>query len=98
MMDLKAYFASYGIDVTGYTFGTPLAMSADGRTFAGIGFDVNDPTDSGWIVTLPPLNAGLAATSVPEPGAGLLALATLLAGLGIRQVRTQTTVPLNGLS
>ncbi len=82
-MDLKQYFLDEGLVLTGFDtnfeFTQPSAMSRDGRTFVGLGYDPDDIDDYGivgWIVRLPPLPAAATATSVPEPGT----LAVLLLG------------------
>ena len=68
MMPLGDYFESFGISVPGFNYNLPLGVSADGRTFFGLGTQAPSIAARGWIVT------------VPEPGAlGLF----LLGGLAI---------------
>ncbi len=74
--DLKQYFIAQGIsstDLGGFSFGLPLAISADERTFVGLGFDPSTGREAGWVVTLPPLSAA-GATPAPEPTAAMLLL------------------------
>ncbi len=73
-MDLKQYFIDQGLQLVGidenFEFTLPSAMSADGRTFVGRGYDPDDIAafgDVGWIVRLPPLTAVASTGAVPEP-------------------------------
>ncbi|MCV2359332.1 PEP-CTERM sorting domain-containing protein [Paucibacter sp. TC2R-5] len=76
MKSFDAFLASYGIDVgDSFNFSTPLAMSADGKTFVGFGNVNGSPSSVGFIVNI--------AAAVPEPSSyvmlagGLFALAWL---------------------
>lgn len=82
-MGLKEYFLSQGLVLTGwdenFVFSRPSAISSDGRTFVGLGYDPDDIGDYGevgWIVRLPAAGA-ISATTVPEPSG----IALLLLGL-----------------
>ena len=72
-MPLGDYFASQGIAPAGFNFNLPLGMSADGRTFVGLG--TQDPSIAaiGWVVT------------VPEPASVVLMMAAGLAMLARRR-------------
>lgn len=93
---LNTYFESFGFDVTGYNFGLPTAMSADGLTIVGRGYDINDGYESGWVVTLPASGAATFTTTVPEPAAGVVMLvASVLALLGLKRQRCYARLPIN---
>lgn len=86
--DLNTYFTSMGVETGDYDFNMAVAMSADGRTFVGRGYQPGDPYDSGWIVTLPEAGAALITTSVPEPTSWVaMMMAAVLAAFGIRRKR-----------
>jgi probable HAF family extracellular repeat protein len=55
----------YGLNLTGWTLEDANAISADGRTFVGDGFDPNHHVEA-WIAT------------IPEPATGLLVMAGVL--------------------
>lgn len=66
MVDLNAYLASLGVDLTGWRLTTTTGVSADGRTLVGVG--TFNGEDRGWVAT------------IPAPGtAGVLGLAGLVA-------------------
>lgn len=74
MQSFDAYLAGYGIDAgDSFNFSTPLAMSADGKTFVGFGNVNGSPSSVGFVVNI--------AQAVPEPSTyallsgGLLVLA-----------------------
>lgn len=75
---LRDYFVAEGLmldaETTNFSFGLPLAMSADGRTFVGKGQDPDQPGEFGWIVTLPPLTVASQTATIPEPSALVMAI------------------------
>jgi probable HAF family extracellular repeat protein len=52
-VDLNTYLPSVGVDLTGWTLQSAVAISADGRVIAGTGTHGGSGTH-GWVVTLPP--------------------------------------------
>ncbi len=66
MTALGDFFESQGIDTGGFGFGLPMAMSADGQTFVGVGYDPVSNQDIGWVLTLP-APAAASTGAVPEP-------------------------------
>ncbi len=85
---LVDYFLTEGFVLDGdsdnFDFNNPTGMSADGRTFFGLGVDSDNPNlnGDGWIVTLPPLAAAVQSAPVPEPSTVAMLLAALALGWG----------------
>ena len=85
MRRLQDVLTGLGLDLTGWTLQAANDISADGRVIVGSGTNPDGDTEA-WMAVLP---GSPALPPVPALGAlGTLALALLLAGVGVVRARS----------